>query len=159
MKKCNLFIVNVSDFVGNLLSFSLGFSSFWGTINLLELKSPNSTYPVIITDKQSFIFMSIGNIGGLAGIFIILPMIQLLGGKNTIHLLSVPMFVRQLIQHFVFDNCKHQIILSIFQLGTALTIFATNIYHLYASRILFGFAGGACGAIIPSLVNDIAFDR
>lgn len=46
-----------------------------------------------------------------------------------------------------------------FQLGTTLIIFATNIYYLYASRVLFGLVGGASGLIIALLVNDISFDR
>lgn len=111
--QCSTFITKTrfihcrnSIFVGNLLSFSLGFCSFWGTINLIELKSPNSTYPVIITDDQSSVYMSIGNIGGLVGIFVILPIGQHLGVKNAIHLLSVPMIVSISIYYFKLEFWK-----------------------------------------------------
>lgn len=79
------------------MSFGVGVCIFWITINLLELKSEKSEFPVIITEQEATICVSIGNIGGLIGNFIILPVSQWLGVKNTIHILSVPMLVSKFI--------------------------------------------------------------
>lgn len=103
---------------------------------MLELKSPNSTFPVQVTDDQSSIYVSISNVGGLVGNFLIVPISHYLGVKNTLHLLSIPML-----------------------LGTLLIVFANDIYYLYASRVLFGFVSGASAVCIPSVVNDVSFDR
>lgn len=92
--KTEFFIIEIVKNVGNILSFGFGLCLFWSTINLMELKSENSTFPTgPMTEEQSSIYVSISNIGGLTGNFIILPISQFIGVKNTIHILSVPMIV------------------------------------------------------------------
>lgn len=76
------------------MSYSYGFSNFWTSINLIELKSENSTYPAgQLTEEQSTIVVSILNLGGLLGNFIIMPISQIIGIKKTLHTLGLFMIV------------------------------------------------------------------
>lgn len=40
-----------------------------------------------------------------------------------------------------------------------LIIYAQNVYYLYVSRFLMGFAGGALYVVIPLMTAEIAEDR
>lgn len=76
------------------MALSYGMSNFWATINLLELESENTTYPTGPLDEQeSALVISIVNVGGLLGNFMVLPISQRIGIKRTIHLLCVPIIV------------------------------------------------------------------
>lgn len=76
------------------MAYSYGFSNFWTSINLLELKSENSTYPTgQLTEEQSKMVVTILNLGGLFGNFIIMPISQMIGIKKTLHTLGLVMMV------------------------------------------------------------------
>lgn len=76
------------------MSFSYGFSNFWTASNLLELKSENSTYPTgQLSKNEAAIVVAILNLGGLLGNFIIMPISQIIGIKQTLHTLGLVMIV------------------------------------------------------------------
>lgn len=85
------------------MAYSFGFSNFWTSINLIELKSANSTYPTgQLTEEQSTIVVSILNLGGLLGNFIIMPISQMIGIKKTLHTLGLFMIVSAQFKFHVF---------------------------------------------------------
>lgn len=76
------------------MTLSFGLSSGWATINLLELESENSTFPTGPLDQhESSLVISIANIGGFLGNYIILPLSKFIGIKRTIHFLCIPLIV------------------------------------------------------------------
>lgn len=86
------------------MAYSFGFSNFWTSINLLELKSENSTYPAgQLTEEESTIVVAILNLGGLLGNFIILPISQIIGIKRTLHTLGLFMLVSAQLE---FKSCE-----------------------------------------------------
>ena len=81
-------------FSGNIMVYSFGFSNFWTAINMLELKSANSTFPAgQITEHESSTVVAILNLGGLLGNFIVMPLSQIIGIKQTLHTLGLVMIV------------------------------------------------------------------
>lgn len=71
------------------MAYSFGFSNFWTAANLLELKSVNSTFPTgPLSQQESAIVVAILNLGGLLGNFIILPLSEIIGIKQTLHSLG-----------------------------------------------------------------------
>lgn len=69
-------------------------ASGWASINILELQNKNSTLAMgPITQQETSIVISILNIGGFFGNFVILPLSRLIGIKRTIHILSIPLIV------------------------------------------------------------------
>lgn len=54
--------------------------------------------------------------------------------------------------HQMFEN-------ALFQLSTILILYAKSVYYLYVSRFLGGLVSGAIIVGIPTLVNDISYDK
>lgn len=85
--------------IGNLLSLSVGFSTGWATINLLELKSENSSFPGgQLTEEQLALVISISNIGGFTGNFAVGPISKVIGIKRAIHSFGLLLIVRKLME-------------------------------------------------------------
>lgn len=76
---------------------SCGEFSGYATINFNELQSENSTLasgPLSL--EEASLVVSLYNVGGFIGNFAILPITHLIGVKQTIHVLGVPLIVRKL---------------------------------------------------------------
>lgn len=74
----------------------MGLASGWGTINLVELKKENSTFPSgQLSEEQASLVVSLFNVGGFIGNFAAVPITQTIGVKGTIHFLGIPLIVRQ----------------------------------------------------------------
>lgn len=67
-------------------------------------------------------------------------------------------FLSELIKKCVFSIIMWTISLFL-QLCVLLIYTATNVYYLYASRLLAGFAGGAMLILLPRFVAEIADDK
>lgn len=77
------------------MTLSCGQCAGWATINYNDLQDKNSTFPTgPLTEGQLSFMISIVNGGGFVGNFGILPLIQLLGVKRTIHCLGAILLVR-----------------------------------------------------------------
>lgn len=77
------------------MTLSCGQCSGWATINYNDLQDKNSTFPTgPLTEDQLAFMISIVNGGGFIGNFGILPLIQILGVKRTIHCLGAILLVR-----------------------------------------------------------------
>lgn len=75
--------------------FSTGSSTGWSSINFNYLQSENSTFPTgPLTLNEASLVVSLVNIGGVVGNFAILPFMQIIGVKRTIHLLGLVQLVR-----------------------------------------------------------------
>lgn len=140
---------------GNLASFGYGTLYGWATINFVELQSDNTIYPVKnLTLNEVSLIVSIINVGGLIGNFVVLPISVC---KKTCHLLSIPLFVS------AFRLCNYELFNKyfyfFFQLSSCLIIWAQNIYYLLLSRILTGFVLACVVLDLPSFINDIVFDK
>lgn len=91
---------------GNLLTLSFGTSTGWATINLLELENENSTLAMgPLTKQQSSLVISFINVGGFAGNWLVLPLCGFFGVKRSIHLLGIPLVVRNIFW-FIISNKK-----------------------------------------------------
>lgn len=83
--------------IGNLLTLSYGLSDGWGQINFLELQNENTTFSTgPLTSEESALVISIANIGGFIGNFMIVPISRAIGTKRSIHLFGVPLVVRKI---------------------------------------------------------------
>lgn len=82
--------------IGNLVTLSFGLSDGWITINYLELQNENTTLSTgpLTSDQLPFV-ISIANIGGIVGNFVIVPLSRAIGTKRSIHLLVIPLIVRK----------------------------------------------------------------
>lgn len=84
---------------GNLLTFTFGTASGWATINFIELQTENSTFPAEpLKLEEASLVVSLVNLGGFIGIFVVLPMIHLWGVKRSIHISAMAFIVRNLIE-------------------------------------------------------------
>lgn len=78
-----------------MLTFSFGTATGWATINFNEFQNENSTFPTgPLNLEEASLVVSLINLGGLFGNFIVLPMSHMFGIKRTIHLFGVPLIVR-----------------------------------------------------------------
>lgn len=86
------------------MTLSFGLSYGWATINLLDLEDANSTFSTgPLTKQETSLVISIVNIGGFAGNWLVLPLSGIYGVKQAIHLLGIPILVRNKI---IFKNTK-----------------------------------------------------
>lgn len=78
------------------MTLSFGLSDGWITINYLELQNENTTLSTgpLTSDQLPFV-ISIANIGGIVGNFVIVPLSRAIGTKRSIHLLVIPLIVRK----------------------------------------------------------------
>lgn len=77
------------------MTLSFGLSTGWATINLLELENENSTFSTgPLTKQQTSMVISLINVGGFAGNWLVLPLCSFVGVKRAIHLLGIPIVVR-----------------------------------------------------------------
>lgn len=150
-RKCNEFIL--SFVYVNLITDG------WSLINYVDLKNANITYATgPLTDEQlgrMSLFSAIGGLIGnnyiqhiaifwlvfhemynLIGNFGIASITKIIGVKNTIHLLGLPLIACSL-----------------------LIIYAQHAYHLYVSRFINGIVTGALIVAMPCLINDISSDK
>lgn len=82
--------------IGNLLTLSYGLSDGWISINLIELKSENTTLSTgPLTMEQLSLVISISNIGGIIGNLAIVPISRAIGIKRAIHLFVIPLIVSE----------------------------------------------------------------
>lgn len=126
-------------FAGNILTFTVGLSSGWATINLIELENEDGSFTTglpSLTKEEASLLVSFVYIGSLLGNYLIIPISQMLGAKRAIHFFGVPMVVSPL-----------------------LIMYASNVYYLYISRILIGMTYGALIVILPALIGELCFDR
>ncbi|XP_031623613.1 facilitated trehalose transporter Tret1-like [Contarinia nasturtii] len=124
-------------FICNLLTLAFGIQSGWAMINFSELQNKNSTFSTgPLTLDEVTLVVSLVNIGGFFGNFAIMSVSKWCGIKRTIHLFGLPLIISAL-----------------------LTIYANNVFLLYASSILSGIVGGALVIGIPSFINEICNDN
>lgn len=119
-----------------------------------------------LTKQETSVVISISNVGGLAGNWLVLPLGGIVGLKRATHMLAIPMIVR--FEGFDFQKMIHSMnvfqilfyfFILILQMASVLTIYAQNVYYLYVSRVLSGMAGGGLSVLITSLINDIANNK
>lgn len=80
-----------------MLTFFVGMSGGWSTINFNEFQSENSTFPTgPLNLEEASLVVSLINLGGFVGNWLVLPMNNALGIKLTIHLFGVPSIVRHI---------------------------------------------------------------
>lgn len=95
--------------LGNLLTLSFGLSTGWATINLLELENANSTFPTgPLTKQETSLVISLINVGGFVGNWLVLPLSGLVGVKRATHLLGIPIVVRWIFMKL--ENIFHSLI-------------------------------------------------
>ncbi|XP_031623102.1 uncharacterized protein LOC116340647 [Contarinia nasturtii] len=124
-------------FCCNLLTLSYGIANGWATINFNELQRENTTFPTgPLNLNDASLVVSMVNAGGFIGNFAIGPMSNVIGIKRTIHILGPLMIFSSL-----------------------LTIYAKNVYYLFASKLLMGFVSGTLVIGIPIFINDISYDN
>lgn len=109
----------------------------WASPNVELLKSDESPLPSgkINMDEASWI-ASLICLGGLIGNFLFGFIAIRFGRKIPLLFLTIPIIVSWL-----------------------LILFAQNVYYLYASRWLNGFAGGGIFVVVPAFLSEIASDR
>lgn len=67
----------------------------WASINLLELENENSTFSTgPLTKQETSLVISLINVGGFAGNWLVLPVCGFLGVKRATHTLGILIVVR-----------------------------------------------------------------
>lgn len=119
----------------NFLSINYGIAAGWVAPNLPRFQTEDSPIGMITSSEAAFIVSSMC-IGGLVGSLIFGILCDLLGRKWTLVCSAIPQII-----------------------GNLLVVFGTNTYYIYASRLLFGFAGGAVFTVLPIFVSEISRER
>lgn len=152
------------------MGLSFGVTMVWAPANFLVLQSNETRLPSgPLTSDEAVFVASIFAIGGLAGNVSYLWIVERFGRKVPLLLLAIPQIVR--IHGWSPCSCRDElsaliyltVCLSspchVFQISLMLIIFANNVMHLYVSRILCGYVGGACVVCIPIFTIEICYDE
>lgn len=130
----------------------------WGGPNYILLMSnetPLKSGP--LTQSETSMVVSILSVGGMIGTILYGYLINFYERK----MLLVSMAILQIVSTQFQCHCTklgHFCSDSIEQISFALLFFATDVYFLYANRLISGISGGACFVVIPIYVSEIADD-
>ncbi|XP_055302940.1 uncharacterized protein LOC129568722 [Sitodiplosis mosellana] len=126
----------IGTFVVNLLSISYGVSGGWASPSIILLMSDETPLPSgKITMEEASWIVSLVYLGGIPGNMVFGFITNRFGRKWPLIIATIPIIISWL-----------------------LILYAENLYHLYASRLLNGFIGGGLFVVIPLYLSEISID-
>lgn len=149
----------------NISTFSYAISVGW-TGNVLNLydsdKSPLPSGRVAL-DELAWIGSMLG-VGGVAGTLVIGWLADRIGRKYSLIVMAAPQIVNKQTK-ITLKIPRFRLIVPLllllqhFQFGFMLILYAQNVYYLYASRFLLGFAGASVYVVVPLMVTEVVEAR